>query len=515
MVMHYDNCIDNSAGFYALYDKLFLVEGQFNEAAAFTSSPLIIGNTQYVNINEGTIMMWVKRLCYETGKKYYILDMKPFHSTDLIKPTFSLYIDEFGRLTFEIVGYSVVKGTGFVNKETYAVRYPVTSSDLNDKSRFNHITISWKNNSPNPSDNFMRLYINGNKRSTLKYDMGAKFGITELTEEEKLMGDYISHAVVGQEYCTGGSGPYCYIGTPTPIPQGFTLAADNLVLYDGDVCGYSGNTGWTVNGYVGKYVILKNDPNDPSRDQVRKIVQNTECALIVDKPWDSGNLPSTDSMASYIICGHAYYISDKLDKFMRNKLQMYSLPANIAGLRSYYSRYVENYVSNMKNAPQSFDDWVDMLNNGPSYTYDSCPTDLSEIGIAGLELKSLSIANANNLYDFPYIYIGSDNAGLNIGNVALDQLAFYTKVLDDDEISVYNAPVEINLEDNAVALGYNFDASSSLTTSFTSLQDEVGRSFETYINVLNPFSLPIDKSLLTDLLNMIKPAQSSFFINHK
>ena len=537
MVMHYENCIDNSASFYPLYDKLFLVEGQFSEAASFTLSPLIVDNLQYININEGTIMMWVKRFCTARGTRYYLVDMEPFQSTDLINPAFSLYIDERNRLTFEIVGYTLIPGTSHVRRDVFAVRYPIKTTDLDDTSKFNHVAITWKNDNADPSQNFMRLYINGNKQSILKYDTGAKFGISELTEEEMVMGDYVGHSVVGTDECFAGSGPYCAtIGSPSAIPP--TLPAEvvtafgdvspNMLLYDSTKTGVSA---WVNNVFGetsagekdGKWIILQNNPLDSSKDQVRQIVANTSQYLLLDKAWDSDNLLVISPNTTYTICGKAYFITARLDKMMQTKLPELGLPSNIDGLKQYWTKYVNGKWDNPNfrlmsdcspNDDTAFSEWVYMLNYDPYYKYDAVPTDFLDIKSTGKELRHLSVVNSLNMYDFPHIFVGSDRYSKRMGNVAMDQLAFYSRVLEDDELSIYFAPSPINVSGQDVTLGYDFNASSTPTQNFTILQDEKGRAFETYINVLNPFNLPIDRSLLTGLLDMVRPAGSSFFVNY-
>ena len=537
MVMHYENCIDNSASFYPLYDKLFLVEGQFNEAASFTLSPLIVDNLQYVSINEGTIMMWVKRFCTARGTRYYLVDMEPFQSTDLINPAFSLYIDERNRLTFEIVGYALIPGTSHVRRDVFAVRYPIKTTDLDDTSKFNHLAITWKNDNADPSQNFMRLYINGNKQSILKYDTGAKFGISELTEEEMVMGDYVGHSVVGADECFSGSGPYCAtIGSPSAIPPtlpaevvaAFGNVSSDMLLYDSTK---TGTSAWVSNMFGetsvgekdGKWIILQNNPLDPSKDQVRQIVANTSQYLLLDRAWDSDNLPIVSADTTYTICGKAYFITARLDKMMQTKLPELGLSSNIDGLKQYWIKYVNGKWNNPNYRLMSdctpdddtaFSEWIYMLNYDPYYKYDAVPTDFLDIKSTGKELRHLSVVNSLNMYDFPHIFIGSDRYSGHMGNVAIDQLAFYSRVLEDDELSVYFAPSPINTSGQDVTLGYDFNASSTPTQNFTILQDEKGRAFETYINVLNPFNLPIDRTLLTGLLDMTRPVGSTFFVNY-
>jgi len=559
MVMHYENCIDNSASFHALYDKLFLVEGQFNEAAAFTLSPLIVDNLQYVDIGEGTIMMWAKRLCTETGRKYFIIDMEPFRSTDLIQPAFSLYIDERDRLVFEIVGFVSIPGTEYVRKDVYAVRYPITNADLGDTSKFTHVAITWKNG-PDASQNFMRLYINGNKQSILKYDTGAKFGISELTDEDIVMGDYVDYAAVDTEVACfndgRGNGAYCSgIYSPSPMPDQIpieTLTAFAHILcpdvseqdpaFEACLASVTKNRllyntsrrrlEWNNGELAGKWVILKNKPLDSTKDQVRQILSNNGLYLLVDRPWDSDNLPITDDpTVTFSIVGQAYFITARVDKFMQTKLKSIGLPPNVSGLKRYFNQFVLGAKEAFPNKPDlapcsdpscptiwpyngQFSAWLDMLNTSPSYKHDSVPTDFVDIKSTGKEVRHLSVLNSSNIYDFPHIYIGSDKTGKMLGNLAIDQLAFYNRALSDEELSVYYGPAFIDTAGADVTLGYDFNADNTPVYKFTTLQDEKGRSFESYINVLNPFSLPIDKDLLTNLLNMVKPANSTFFINY-
>jgi len=205
------------------------------------------------------------------------------------------------------------------------------------------------------------------------------------------------------------------------------------------------------------------------------------------------------------------------------------LSPDITGLFEYYSQYVLGKCEAFPNAPDltpsssckliwpatgSFDEWIEMLNYKPSYKYDSVPTNFVDIKTTGQELRHLSVVNTANLYDFPRIYVGSDKYSKRFGNVAMDQLAFYGRALTDEDLSIYYGPAFINTSDPDVVLGYDFDATSTPVYKFTTLQDEKGRAFETYINVLNPFNLPIDRDLLTNLLNMIKPANSTFYINY-
>ena len=551
MVMHYENCIDNSAGFYALYDKLFLVEGQFGEAAAFTLSPLVVDNIQYVSISEGTVMMWLKRLCTATGVRYYIIDMEPFGS--VANPLFSLYIDEKNRLVFEIIGYTMVEGTSYVQKDTYAVKYTIKDTDLNDTGKFNHVAITWKNG-PSPEDNFMRLYINGVKKSLLKYDTGAKFGVSGLTEEEQIMGDYRAHSAIDVDVPCSSTAPgaVCFVGYTMPPPEsistdiasafslalcgaapGSNAAPSEIAAYNRCVAGIDEYRILYSNGFdqyggvipsfnndanVGNYVILFNNPNDSSKDQVRKIIANTGYYLLTDKPWD--DLPVVNGTAYFMIVGKAYYVSERLDKFIRTKLPQSGFSADIRGLKGYYN----NFVVNLKQNPftgepawdpnGTFDGWVDTLNQKPAYQYDAVPTELIDISATGQELRKLQITNTANLYDFPRIYIGSDRNGQELGNVAIDQLAFYNTVVDDATMATYMAPKFIDIGGSGVVLGYDFDATNLPVSKFTTLQDEKAKAFETNINVLNPFNLPIDRALLTDLLNMVKPASSTFYVNY-
>jgi len=434
MVVHFDDCFDNAAPFYPLYSGVFLADSLFGQAGVFSGTPLVVPNVKYFSAITGTIQMWAKRLCKSRGTKYYIVDMQPFVGSNGLAASFSLYVDEIDNLTFEIIGFSPISGTNSVRTDTFAIHCPLSTKDFNG-NEYNHIAITW-NNSSSPTDNFMRLYLNGELRSLLKYDTGATFGIDEVTAEERLFGDYADSTFIG-----------------------------------GDAQVH------VVKARVNKFIAEK-------------------LGAIVD--------PSTVT------------IDDPTgDKF----------PRTIAGLESFFNQFVSavpyqtatytNDVFTVSNQVYSgtFYDWLALMNEEPTQKYNTEPTEWLDSVKSKSAIKEIRGQSIDNASDFTHIYIGGDIDGLYPGQVLIDQLAIMNAPLSSAELAAFKRQQPISISDSRVTLGYDFNIAAIEGMTFTNLQDEYGRNFEFIVNVLNPFSFPLDKALITNLINMVKPANSTAFVN--
>jgi len=80
-------------------------------------------------------------------------------------------------------------------------------------------------------------------------------------------------------------------------------------------------------------------------------------------------------------------------------------------------------------------------------------------------------------------------------------------------VAAFKRQQPVSISDSRVTLGYDFNIAAIEAMTFTNLQDEYGRNFEFIVNVLNPFSFPLDKALITNLISMVKPANSTAFVN--
>ena len=433
MVVHFDGCYDNFASFYPFYSGIFLADSLFGQAGVFSGTPLVVPNVKYFSTTTGTIQMWVKRLCKVRGTRYYIVDMQPFIGSNGLAASFSLYIDEIDNLTFEIVGFTPIAGTNSVRMDKFTIHCPLSSKDLNG-NEYNHVAITW-NNSSSPAANFMRLYVNGELRSLLKYDTGATLGIEEVTAEERLFGDYGDSTFVGDD----------------------------------------GKT-YVVKARVNKFIADK-------------------LGTIVD--------PSTIS------------IGNPGTKF----------PRTIAGLQSFFNQLVAgvpyqtpSYVNGILTFSNqvyggTFYDWLNLMNEQPTQKYNTEPTQWLDAVKSKASVKEINGQSISNASDFTSIYIGGDVNGLYPGQVLIDQLAIMNAPLTAIEVAAYKRQRPISLSDSRVTLGYDFNISAIEAMTFTNLQDEFGRNFEFTVNVLNPFSFPLDKALITNLISMVRPANSTAYVN--
>ena len=161
-----------------------------------------------------------------------------------------------------------------------------------------------------------------------------------------------------------------------------------------------------------------------------------------------------------------------------------------------------------------FTRWLGFVNNTPSQTYDAEPTQF--VDAIGVTPPVLDIVGEfiDIGPDFSRIFVGADFNSNNLAFAAIDNIRFSADFKSDEELLLdFKSATPLANQVGQTTLLLDFDEKLQKDVGFTFLNSEIGSRFEFEVNVLNPFNFPLDKELITTLLNTIKPVNTRVFVN--
>ena len=168
-----------------------------------------------------------------------------------------------------------------------------------------------------------------------------------------------------------------------------------------------------------------------------------------------------------------------------------------AKLLEYYDDVVASYTT------LTFESWKNLFNVLGTNKYGLEPFSI-EVD-RGIEDRRINFGNIS----YSQIFLGSDINRSNLALSSLDDLRISRLPRSENQIrftasSLNAAPEEVGI----TRLKMDFDVNLEQTTEFTFLRNNRSRQFEFEVEVLNDFGFPLDKLLITQLIQIIKPAHT-------